>query len=76
MNACSKTVAVTQGREVGVCSCTILIRKRVKQRLFLEEGLEFENLWYGSDFGVGSREVTVRIRLYKDMLWLCKDRFV
>jgi hypothetical protein len=44
----------------------------VKQRL-LEKGLELGNVCYGTDFGVGSPEVTERIRLYKDMLWLYKD---
>jgi hypothetical protein len=27
----------------------------------LEKGLQFENLWYGTDFGIGSFEVTERI---------------
>ena len=35
--------------------------------------MQFDNLWYGTDLGVGSREVTERIGLYKDMLWLYKD---
>jgi hypothetical protein len=47
----------------------------VKQRL-LERGLHFGNIWYGTDFGVGSPEVTERIWLYNDRIWVYTDSYV
>jgi hypothetical protein len=44
----------------------------VKQRL-LERGLHLGNIWYGTDFGVGSPEVTERICLYNDRIWVYGD---
>jgi hypothetical protein len=85
MNSCSKTVTITQGLDVGVYSCVILIRKRVKQGLCWRKGCNLKI--FGTELILELEAVKVqrefdcmriccgyvRIGLYKDMFLFYKD---